>query len=446
MLALSYKGVPLGTGIQMNTVIVSMSVLCSIFAVSPYRKAPGANDVTLSGRLIPHNGSASELAIVSELFTAYINGDTSPVIAQGLSTLQPDNSTISWLSTGIQALKLTVPFKSPIPINPIRGITIGDLALAYSAAQPWSPVANSHTIQAQMRMSQIIMISSEALANETVRRASIWIQSRSRRDHEHVFHRQEWIGSRSALNCRLLSTYRLALTEFFLSLWVLRLRTFMYLARIILRAQSTSGSTIRRCRSTTTLAFPNSVRRATECFLMSELEHCLFLATDVTDFLREDFLLQGHSHAIANMSIGQLTLDPINFNVSSGLNGFQGLKNRVTINHVDVMGGTTDHLNLATNGKSLDDCSYIPRFTCAAVTIVNPSNLNLTTGDLRTFMLGTHIGGSTDFFDRTATVQQQESYWCQSAVEFDSFRRHKLACCDCHVHGKYIPLKCKETN
>jgi hypothetical protein len=62
------------------------------------------------------------------------------------------------------------------------------------------------------------------------------------------------------------------------------------------------------------------------------------------------------------MSIGTLTLDPIKFNVSSGLWGLKGLQGLVG---VDVLGGTQDALSLATN-----------------VTIVNPSNLNIGMGDL----------------------------------------------------------------
>jgi hypothetical protein len=105
----------------------------------------------LLGRLVPHNGSESELSVIGQLFTQYINSDTSPVIAQGVSTLQNDNTNISWLSEGVQALRLDVPFKSPTPINPIQSIDIGSLSLAFSEAQPWAPVANSRSVHASMR-------------------------------------------------------------------------------------------------------------------------------------------------------------------------------------------------------------------------------------------------------------------------------------------------------
>ena len=100
-----------------------------------------------------------ELAVLGQLFTQYINSETSPVVAQGLSTVQNDNRSISWLSEGVQALRLDVPFKSPSPINPIQSIdlNIGGLSLMFSEAQPWAPIANSrHSVQASMRLSSLI--------------------------------------------------------------------------------------------------------------------------------------------------------------------------------------------------------------------------------------------------------------------------------------------------
>jgi len=87
----------------------------------------------------------------------------------------------------------------------------------------------------------------------------------------------------------------------------------------------------------------------------------------LTDSDYEHFQLEGYASAVADMSIGTLTLDPIKFNVSSGLWGLKGLKGLVSIDGVDVLGGTQDALSLSTN-----------------VTIDNPSSLNLGIGDLGT--------------------------------------------------------------
>lgn len=58
----------------------------------------------------------------------------------------------------------------------------------------------------------------------------------------------------------------------------------------------------------------------------------------------------GHSRAVTNLSIGQIVLDPINFDVTSTLNGLRGLQGSTVIDGVDVMGGTSDHINLNING------------------------------------------------------------------------------------------------
>ena len=90
------------------------------------------------------------LAVVSELFTNYLNGESSPVIATGQSTLQNDNSSISWLSQGLQSLKLNVPFKAFNAINPIRSISIGNLGLEFDESSPWTPGAKSNSLQASL--------------------------------------------------------------------------------------------------------------------------------------------------------------------------------------------------------------------------------------------------------------------------------------------------------
>lgn len=80
---------------------------------------------------------------------------------------------------------------------------------------------------------------------------------------------------------------------------------------------------------------------------------------------RTDIRLVGHAHAMANMSIGNIVLDPIKFDVPNFLKGLGGLQRSTTIAGVDVTGGTTEALTLAID-----------------VSIYNPSNLILNTGDL----------------------------------------------------------------
>lgn len=108
-------------------------------------------NITLVGVLIAHN-STDDLASLSSLFTAYLNGQSSPVQAIGKSARQADGSNISWLSAGIQALTLNVPFVNPNgALGPIKSIDIGNMDLAFATETPWAPVANTKTVQAFMR-------------------------------------------------------------------------------------------------------------------------------------------------------------------------------------------------------------------------------------------------------------------------------------------------------
>lgn len=58
------------------------------------------------------------------------------------------------------------------------------------------------------------------------------------------------------------------------------------------------------------------------------------------------FQLVGSSRAVTTLPIGKLVLDPIKFNVTSGLNGLQGLKDDTVVVAVDVLGGEQSHMNL----------------------------------------------------------------------------------------------------
>ncbi|KAH9038716.1 hypothetical protein EDB85DRAFT_2072661 [Lactarius pseudohatsudake] len=281
---LFYNNVYLGQGVGTNTTI-----------------APGPNDITLRGRLVPHNGSDTELAAIGQLFSQYINGDASPVIAQGVSTLQNDNTSISWLSEGLQALRLNVPFKSPTPINPLQSISVGELSLAFSETQPWAPVANSHSVQALMHLPFGFNVEIGQIEN--------------------------------AFN-------------------------------ISKNGSAVAGLTTPLGATTSDIHILNS----------TDTEGTINIT--IVDTALSHFRLEGHARAVANMSLGTLTLDPIKFNISSGLWGLKGLQGLVSIDGVDVLGGTQDAMSLAIN-----------------VTIDNPSNLNL--GLVFQLLMGNALLGTT---------------------------------------------------
>ncbi|CDO73852.1 hypothetical protein BN946_scf185016.g9 [Trametes cinnabarina] len=286
---LVYQGVTLGQGSSPNTTI-----------------APGPNNITLAGRLVPQT-DASALATVSQLFTQYLNGDTSDVVAHGVSSIQNDGRAVAWLSAGLQALQLHVPFKDARgAISPIKTITIGDMALAFSEETPWGPVANSRTVQAALELPFGFSLEIGQIQN--------------------------------AFNITNGGKVVAGLST----------------------PEGKSTSDIKVINETFTQGIINITIEDTAPPLRSPTRTIPCSRNSDTSFQ-----LQGHARAVANMSIGQITLDPIKFDVTSGLDGLQGLNNLVEIGSVDVLGGTQDAIQLGIN-----------------VSIFNPSNLQLSTGDL----------------------------------------------------------------
>ncbi|KAF8828949.1 hypothetical protein HHX47_DHR3000558 [Lentinula edodes] len=293
---LSYKDVYLGTGSGSNTVITGAA----------------KNDITLSGTLVPQSGD-NNLTVVSELFTNYLNGDSSDVIATGKSTLQTDGTAISWLSQGLEALQLHVPFVSLSgAISPIKSIDIGDLALGFAEETPWAPSAQSQTVQASLQLPFGFSVAISEIQNSF-----------------NLTNGDQVIAGLSTPENASMSSIEVVNSTF------------------------TSG-TINITIDHTNLSVPDP-----------EHPHFSEFNANITSLSSVDFQLVGQSRAIANLSIGQITLDPIKFNVPSSLNGLRGLNGLTAIHEVDVVGGTTEGITLNIN-----------------VSIVNPSNLNLSTGDL----------------------------------------------------------------
>ncbi|KAG7446409.1 uncharacterized protein BT62DRAFT_931852 [Guyanagaster necrorhizus] len=290
---LFYKDIALGVGTGEDTKIV-----------------PGDNNISLGGYLIRHN-SADELVVISELFTNYLNGDDSTVIAKGQSTLQNDGTAISWLTKGVEALELQIPFVSlQGAINPIQAIEIGDLGLLFDTSVPWSPITNSKTVQAQLALPFGFSVSIGQIQNS--------------------FNLTRPEGVVGGLDIPLDAST----------------------SHIKVYGEKNTSGPVDIVITDTRLATP---------------DHPVFadFNVNITSHAVVDFQIIGHSRSIANTSIGQITLGPIKFNVTSSLKGLQGLNGLTNIEGVDVRGGTEDGITLSIN-----------------VMIYNPSNLYLQTGDL----------------------------------------------------------------
>lgn len=126
-------GVELGQGKGENVVLV-----------------PGDNAITLNGVLTSHKDKPQDLIVLGDLFTKYLNGEAAPVIAKGISTRQMDGTDISWLSHGLQALTLNVPFKAPAAIDSIKAINVPYMNLTFTEDTAWSPSVSSQGVQANM--------------------------------------------------------------------------------------------------------------------------------------------------------------------------------------------------------------------------------------------------------------------------------------------------------
>ncbi|KAF9562767.1 hypothetical protein CPC08DRAFT_361960 [Agrocybe pediades] len=296
--ALSYEGVHLGLGTGTNTNV-----------------APGNNAITLRGTLVPQQDT--NLASVSRLFTNYLNGECSPVIATGRSTLQADGSAISWLSQGLQDLHLNVPFKSFVAIDPILTIEIGNFDLAFDRDNAWSPSVESNSVQASLELPFGFGMAISEIQNDLV----------IMKDGQPVAGLSTPLGASTS--------------------------------SISVQSESRTSGTINITIKDTRLSCPEAQRSTFEAF-----------NKDLTNSDVAEFRLVGAARAVANMGIGKITLDPIKINVTSHLDGLQGLKGMTTINSVDVAGGTSE-------GIKLD----------ISVTIFNPSNLKLAVGDLKLQLL-----------------------------------------------------------
>jgi hypothetical protein len=285
---------------------------------------PGTNEITLGGRLISHEGNQKNLDSLGVLFTKFLNGESVPVQAKGVSTLQANGQEIGWLSEGVQALTIDVPFVSPVSITPIRDISIGYLNLTFTPETAWSPMTASDKLSAKLSLPFGFDVSISEISNTFS-----------------IMHNNLTVGSISTPLGASSSDIRVKSTEL------------------------TEGTI------NINLA-PSPLQVTTEArSLFSKFD------ANLTALGHSDFQLVGHSRAVSKLPIGTITLDPIKFNVPSGLNGLQGLNGMASIDSVDVTGGTPEYMSLA-----------------IGVSINNPSNLNLNTGDvdLQLFKDGGLIG------------------------------------------------------
>lgn len=301
-------------GIEIGVLSVSLFygdlLLGPAHTSGPVNLTAGVNYVHLVGRLLPYENDNAALQKLGTLFSAYLNGDTIPVQARGLSIDLPGGENIAWLTAGISALTLNVPLKSPTGrIAPITGITIQELSLQFDPSQPYAPQANSSAVSATFGL------------------------------------------------------------PFGFSLNIVRLQNDFGIVdnRTIVASLSTpygsSNTTITSRNAGYTLGdITLDLPKAPLTIGPAYTDHLAFdqFTYDLTTTNGSRFLLVGNTSAVTDTPLGQVALTDIGFTVPAGLIGLESLKTYPTIiESVDVLGGTPDAilLNISvglTNPSNLD--------------------------------------------------------------------------------------------
>ncbi|GJN94719.1 hypothetical protein Rhopal_007810-T1 [Rhodotorula paludigena] len=257
----------------------------------------GENDIHLVGRLVPYPDDTAALGQLSTLFTSYLNGDTIPVQARGLSIDLPSGQNIAWLSSGISALTLNVPLRSPTGrIAPITGITIEALSLQFDPSNPYAPTANSSAISAGFGLPFGFSLDIVRLKNEfgIVDNRTIVASLES-----------PFGSSNTTITSR--------------------------------NAGYTTGDIDLELPSA-----PLSINATTDAHLAFDQ-----FTYDLTTTNGSTFQLLGSTSAVTNTPLGQVLLTDVGFLVPAGLIGLEGLTTAPTvIESVDVVGGTTDAIVL----------------------------------------------------------------------------------------------------
>ncbi|PWN24968.1 hypothetical protein BDZ90DRAFT_262821 [Jaminaea rosea] len=257
----------------------------------------GLNSILIAGQLVPHQDNSTELDLLGELFTGYINGEAVPVEARGISTRLANGQTVGWLSTGIQALVVNVPLQTPIPIDPIKGITIDYLSLIYSEQNPYNPTTFSQALRGSIGLPFGFSLDIVSLSNSIS-----------------IIYQGAHVGDINAGYSN--STTHLD----------------------IISAGETTG-VIDITLPPSLLVLPNNTQAARQ--------ELIAFQNAFTYMEAADFRLMGSAKALTDTPLGRVLLNGIKFGVGSGLRGLAGLRKYPTvINSVDVVGGAPDAISL----------------------------------------------------------------------------------------------------
>ncbi|KAH8549288.1 hypothetical protein BGW37DRAFT_469259 [Umbelopsis sp. PMI_123] len=109
--------------------------------------APGDNNITLNGRLIPQT-DPNNLNIISDMFSRYIAGEVSNTTATGVSAAPDGVHPVTWLSNGFKTVQLHVGLAASEKLQLIHGVSLGDLDLAFTGQTAYSPLSTAPKVTA----------------------------------------------------------------------------------------------------------------------------------------------------------------------------------------------------------------------------------------------------------------------------------------------------------
>ncbi|KAF9164377.1 hypothetical protein DFQ26_001513 [Actinomortierella ambigua] len=247
----------------------------------------GPQTMTLKGVLVPQT-TPEGLSATSELMSRYIANVVTDTIATG-HDVTPKNGAVSWLSTAIKNLKLTVPLQSPAPLQLIKALNLGALGLVFTPPTAYSPLTTSTGVTANYSLPEgfDFNVQFTQVANSfTLSRGGVAIAS-------------------------LNSSYNPATSN-------------MALGQLTFDLLQTP-------------------------LLVSEVSQVAFqeFNRDLTVGSNVDFQVVGNASVYANTSIGVVNLVNIPFNATTDLAGLQSLANPPpTITSIQVVQGTTTALTM----------------------------------------------------------------------------------------------------
>lgn len=312
---------PSPIGVQLGTIALEIAydgVMLGRVTSDNVTLIQGENKLMLAGALVPQSEQAN-LDKIGALFSRYISGNQSITNARGLSCAPNGHDPIGWLSEGFQSVQLNVGLGLKEPMNIIHGVSMGLLDMSFSSDAPYAPIVSAPAVTADFSIPFGFSLNITEVSQELN------------------------LGTNASGDFAVIST-----------------------PFVPSQSDQASGKLQFGMSNVSIAAMDN--------------KHAEFdkFTYDLTASDAYTFNVGGKANTKTSTPIGDITLSGITFKVPTTLHGLQFLNSTATVvNGVDVIGGTSDALQLSIN-----------------VTMDNPSDFSITTGDVSFAFLasGTQLG------------------------------------------------------